>query len=108
MIRNDLPYQKMVLVCTHEREPHKRVCCRCNGGDVLREKLKSMVKARGLKSSIRVSASGCLDKCEEGVNLLILPDNIWCSHVEETDLDAILTALEADINAGHNETDHAV
>lgn len=108
MIRNDLPYQKMVLVCTHEREPHKRVCCRRNGGDALREKLKSMVKARGLKPYIRVSASGCLDKCEEGPNLLILPDNIWYSHVEEKDLDAILAALEADIRAGSGETDHAV
>ncbi len=108
MIRNDLPYQKMVLVCTHEREPHKRVCCRRNGGDALREKLKSMVKARGLKPCIRVSASGCLDKCEEGPNLLILPDNIWCSHVEEEDLEAILTALEADINTGNDETGRAV
>ena len=108
MIRNNLPYQKMVLVCTHEREPHKRVCCRRNGGDALREKLKAMVTARGLKPHIRVSASGCLDKCEEGANLLILPDNVWYSHVEEKDLDAILAALEADIKTGHDETDHAV
>lgn len=108
MIRNDLPYQKIVLVCTHERDPHKRVCCRRNGGDALREKLKSMVKARGLKPYIRVSASGCLDKCEEGCNLLILPDNVWYSQVEENDLDAILAALEADIHSGSGETDHAV
>jgi len=59
----------------------------------LRDTLKAMVNARGLKSKIRVSQSGCQDRCEQGPNIMVFPDNVWFSGVEEKDLDGLLDTV---------------
>ncbi|GMV99216.1 MAG: hypothetical protein AMXMBFR84_03550 [Candidatus Hydrogenedentota bacterium] len=93
MEKNELPFQKMIFVCCNQREPGDRVCCADCGGPVLQERLKAMVKERQLRSKIRVSKSGCMDRCEDGPNLMIFPDNIWLSGVQESDLEGILDSV---------------
>src|SRR5687768_7549221 len=68
-----LPYETLVLVCTNKRAPEERVGCASHGrcGAELRDKLKEAVAAKGLKGKVRVSASGCLDLCEEGPNVVV-------------------------------------
>ncbi len=100
MHANELPHDKIIFVCTNRREPGERICCAVGGGCELRDALKGMVKARGLKGRVRVSASGCMDKCEEGPNVMIFPDNVWLSGVRASDLqpilDAVVRSLETD------------
>ncbi len=93
MQTNPLPHQKIIFVYTNQREPGERNCCANGGGCILRDKLKDMVKKRQLRSKIRVSQSGYMDKCEDGPNIMIFPDNIWLSHVQESDLETILNAV---------------
>jgi (2Fe-2S) ferredoxin len=93
MEKQPVPHTKIVFVCTNRREEGERVCCASGGGAELRDKLKSMVKQRHLQSKIRVSASGCLDRCESGPNIMVFPDNVWYSHVTEADLEGILKDL---------------
>ena len=100
MQTNDLPHEKIVFVCTNRREPGERICCAEGGGCELRDTLKEMVKARGLKGTVRVSASGCMDKCEEGPNIMIFPDNIWLSGVRASDLQPILDAVVRSLETG--------
>lgn len=92
MEKNPLPHQKIIFVCTNKREEGERVCCCSAGGNALRDTLKAMVKERGLKNAIRVSQSGCMDRCEKGANVMVFPDNIWYSAVRLEDLNAILDA----------------
>ena len=68
------PYETLVLVCTNRRAEGARISCAGEGrcGGALRDALKEEVARRGLKSSVRVSASGCLDLCEEGPSVLIV------------------------------------
>ncbi len=61
-------------------------------GERIRELLKKSVKDAGLASSVRVSRAGCLDLCEQGPNVLLMPDNKWFSHVRENDLEEIMRA----------------
>ena len=61
------------------------MCCAGGGGLVLYAKLKNMIK-RGLRGRVRVSKAGCLDRCEDGPNIMVFPDNVWYSHVAEADL----------------------
>ena len=82
-------FQKHLFVCENRRDGGK-ACCAGRGSENLRELLKNAVKAKGLDKSVRVSRSGCLDVCSEGPNVLLMPDNIWFSHVTEQDLDKIL------------------
>lgn len=93
MLTNELPYEKIIFVCTNRRGPGERVCCASGGGCELRDMLKEMVKARGWGGKVRVSASGCMDKCEDGPNVMIFPDNVWLSGVREDDLQAILDGI---------------
>ena len=80
-------YLKYIFVCENQRQQGD--CC---GADAhkIREKLKALVKERGLTAKIRVSRSGCLDVCSEGPNVLLMPDNIWFKRVSEEDAELIL------------------
>jgi (2Fe-2S) ferredoxin len=92
-----LPFHKIVFVCVNQRDPGERVCCADGGGQVLRDKLKAMVKDRGLRGRIRVSQSGCMDRCEEGPNMMVFPDNVWFSAATEADLEPMLDAIVEDL-----------
>ncbi|MCC6797921.1 MAG: (2Fe-2S) ferredoxin domain-containing protein [Candidatus Hydrogenedentes bacterium] len=100
MQSNELPHEKIIFVCTNRRELGERICCAEGGGCDLRDTLKEMVKASGLKGKVRVSASGCMDKCEEGPNVMIFPDNIWLSGVGANDLRPILDAVMRSLETG--------
>lgn len=95
MQHNALPHQKIVYVCLNERETG--ACCAARGSAAIHGALKEAVKARGLNRQVRVSRSGCMDRCGRGVNVLVFPDSIWYSEVSEGDVDTILEAVLNDI-----------
>lgn len=95
-----LPFQKIILVCTNSREPNERVCCAGRGSAALHADLKDWVAQQGLKRHIRVCKSGCMDRCEEGPNALVLPDNIWISGLDREGLDSLKVGLLAEFGAG--------
>jgi (2Fe-2S) ferredoxin len=83
------PYEVLILVCTNHR-PDGRACCMDGPAMEIRERLKSEVKALGLKGRVRVSQSGCLDRCAFGPNVFVFPEGVWYSHVGLDDVPAIL------------------
>lgn len=93
------PHKRIVFVCTNQRAPGERVCCADRGGAELRDRLKAMVKERGLRGRIRVSQSGCLDRCEDGPNIMVFPDNVWYAGVRPDDLNVILEDAIASLRA---------
>ena len=80
-------FRKYIFVCENERAQGD--CCG-HAGKNIREKLKELVKEKGLTRDIRVSRSGCLDVCSEGPNVLLMPDNVWFKRVGEGDVEEIL------------------
>lgn len=80
-------YRKLVLVCTNLREDGKE-CCAMKGSVEIHKKLKEAMKAADL--TVRVSKSGCLDRCSEGVTVTIQPDDIWLGGVTEADIPEII------------------
>ena len=99
MQEHDLPHKKIVFVCINQREEGERVCCASHDGPKLHAQLKEMVRDRGYRTKIRVSKSGCMDRCEEGANIMIFPDNRWCAGVGEQDLEGLVDGLIADVDA---------
>ena len=81
------PFVKYIFVCENKRE--EGACC-LPAGSELREALKKNVKEMGLASKIRVSKAGCLDVCSDGPNVLLMPDNVWFSHVSDADIQKII------------------
>ena len=84
-------YRKLVLVCTNQREEGKE-CCAMKGSVELHKKLKEAMKAADL--TVRVSKSGCLDRCSDGVTVTIQPDDIWLGGVTEADIPKILEMVK--------------
>lgn len=80
-------YWKVVLVCTNQKESGKE-CCAMKGAGELHSKLKEAMKAADL--TIRVSRTGCLDRCADGVTVAIMPDDVWLGGVTEADIDEIV------------------
>ena len=88
MQRAPLPYQKILFVCTNARA--EGACCGGRESAALREQLKTYVKTHGLQGVIRVAQSGCQDRCAQGPNILVFPDNIWYSGVTPADIPRVM------------------
>ncbi len=39
---------------------------------------------------VRINQSGCLDRCDEGPCIVVYPEGIWYTYVDETDIDEII------------------
>ncbi|MFN8549483.1 MAG: (2Fe-2S) ferredoxin domain-containing protein [Candidatus Eisenbacteria bacterium] len=83
------PYELLILVCVNQR-PDGKACCMDGPAQEIRDTMKEKVKARGLKGRVRVSQTGCLDRCSEGPNVFVFPAGTWYSHVTLEDIDTIL------------------
>lgn len=68
-------FEKHVFVCTSGEY------CPFDGSVEVHQFLKDGVKARGLKKTVRVNKSGCLDQCGNGPMVVVYPENVWYSHV---------------------------
>ncbi len=91
MKKQQTPYLCHIFVCANMRENNpENPGCGAKGGDILKDKLKAAVTARGWKGKVRVSTTGCLGLCAQGPNVLLHPQGVWFSGVTEADLDVIL------------------
>ena len=89
----NLPFRRIVFVCTNQRAEGERVCCAAQGSVELHAQLKDLVKARGLKGRVRVCKAGCMDRCEQGPNVMIFPESTWLSGVHEADLPGVVDRI---------------
>ncbi|NQV90700.1 (2Fe-2S) ferredoxin domain-containing protein [Candidatus Uhrbacteria bacterium] len=86
----DEKFRKLVLVCTNNREDGRECCAQKNALE-FHKKLKFTVAA--VDPRIRVSKSGCLDKCSTGVTVVIMPDNLWFGRVMDQDIPELVKLI---------------
>ena len=89
---NDKPYyQHHVFVCLNQREDG-RTCCHDRGSAGIQEYAKKRLKTLDMNGhgKVRINKAGCLDRCEEGPVLVIYPEGIWYTYVDEHDIDEII------------------
>lgn len=83
-------YRYHVFCCTNQRvEGHPRGDCTTRGGLRLRTYMKAKAELLGL-AGVRVNASGCLDRCENGPVLVVYPEGVWYRAESQQDIDEIL------------------
>jgi (2Fe-2S) ferredoxin len=84
-------YRYHVFFCTNLRVDGSQCCEQC-GAQALREYAKRRVKELGIagKGGVRINTAGCLDRCSEGPVLVVYPDGVWYTYVDEEDVDEIL------------------
>jgi (2Fe-2S) ferredoxin len=60
--------------------------------------MKMRIKESGQsgKNKIRVNTAGCLDRCDLGPVMVIYPQAIWYTYLDEEDIDEIIESLLSD------------
>ncbi len=85
-------FDKHVFFCTNQRE-NGTACCGDHNATNARNYVKAKVRELGIpnsKNTIRINSAGCLDRCDEGPVIVIYPEEIWYTYVDESDLDEII------------------
>jgi (2Fe-2S) ferredoxin len=84
-------FEHHVFFCLNQRAGGA-ACCMDNGAEAAFDHMKSRVKKLGLsgQSKVRINRAGCLDRCGEGPLLVIYPQAIWYTFVDNDDIDDII------------------
>lgn len=84
-------YSHHVFFCCNQRNDGR---CSCNdhGSQAVRDYAKARIKELGLagKDRVRINQAGCLDRCEEGPVLVVYPEGVWYTYVDQHDVDEII------------------
>jgi Ferredoxin len=84
-------YRHHVFFCINKRDGG-RACCQNFNATAMRDHAKARTKALGLtgKGGVRVNIAGCLDRCSEGPVIVVYPDDVWYTYVDEEDINEII------------------
>jgi (2Fe-2S) ferredoxin len=54
---------------------------------------KQRIKALGLNGEgrVRINNAGCMDRCDEGPVLVVYPEGVWYTYVDNADIDEIIS-----------------
>ena len=84
-------FQRHVFVCVNERAPgNPKGCCKAKGAEQVRDELKKRLYEIGLKGVVRANNAGCLDQCENGVTVVVYPEQVWYGHVTVADVPELI------------------
>lgn len=88
---SDSYYKHHLFFCTNQRAAGA-ACCADHGAARVREYAKHKIKSLGLDGpgGVRVNTAGCLDRCELGPVLVVYPEGVWYTYVDEHDIDEII------------------
>jgi (2Fe-2S) ferredoxin len=84
-------YTYHVFFCNNQREDGEQ-CCEQYGAQAMRDHAKSRAKSLGLVRSgkVRINTAGCLNRCEQGPVMVVYPEAIWYTYVDQSDIDEII------------------
>ena len=84
-------YKHHVFMCLNKRDPGEN-CCACHGSEAMQKYAKKRMKELGLHGAgmARINAAGCMDRCEEGPVMVVYPEEVWYTYVDEKDIDEII------------------
>jgi (2Fe-2S) ferredoxin len=84
-------YKHHVFFCLNRRDPPE-ACCANHNAEGMKDHAKARVKELRMKGKggVRINSAGCLDRCEEGPCVVVYPEGVWYTYVDEKDIDEII------------------
>ena len=84
-------FKHHVFFCLNQRAPGEGCCANFNSA-AMQKYAKDRIKTLGLngQGKIRINQAGCLDRCDQGPVLVVYPDNVWYTYVDQHDIDEII------------------
>ena len=80
-----------VFFCLNQRDDGK-ACCMDKGAEAAFDYMKAQVKKLDLrgKGKVRINRAGCFDRCGEGPLMVVYPEAVWYTFVDQEDMDEII------------------
>jgi (2Fe-2S) ferredoxin len=87
----DSYYARHLFFCLNERKTGEQCCSQYRAQEAF-EHCKSLVKTAGLSGPgmVRVNKAGCLDRCAAGPVLVVYPEAVWYTYIDNADIDEIV------------------
>ena len=84
-------YERHVFFCCNQRTNGKQ-CCADNGAVKVRDYAKDRIKELKMSGpgKVRINMAGCLDRCSQGPVIVVYPEEVWYTYVDESDIDEII------------------
>ncbi len=85
-------YHKHVFFCVNQRGKGED-CCNNHNAEAARNYVKDKVKLLDISTEqnfIRINSAGCLGRCDSGPVLVVYPEAVWYTYVDQADLDEII------------------
>ncbi len=84
-------FNRHVFFCLNQRDQGEDSCAR-QGAQAGFDRCKSRVKEAGLSGpgQVRVNKAGCLDRCSGGPVVVVYPEAVWYTFVDNDDIDEIV------------------
>lgn len=84
-------FERHVFFCLNRREDGA-ACCTDHDAEAMFEYTKKKIKSLDLngQGKIRINRAGCFDRCGEGPLLVIYPEAVWYTFIDQEDLDEII------------------
>jgi (2Fe-2S) ferredoxin len=85
-------FKQHIFFCVNQRDGG-RECCNDHQAESVRDYAKQRIKALGLngEGKVRVNTAGCMDRCSEGPVLVVYPEGVWYTYVDNADVDEIIS-----------------
>ena len=86
-------YERHVFFCLNRRDDGAACCCD-HGAEAMFDYTKRQVKQLELnaRGKVRVNRAGCFDRCAEGPLLVVYPEAVWYTFIDQADLDEIISS----------------
>ena len=84
-------YRHHVFFCLNRRDDGAACCCD-HDAEGMFEYAKKRIKAMDLngQGKVRINRAGCFDRCAEGPLLVVYPEAVWYTYIDQEDIDEII------------------
>jgi len=84
-------YQHHVFFCLKQRD-NGETCCMDKGAEAAFNHMQARAKSLNLigEGKVRINRAGCFDRCREGPLMVIYPQAIWYTFIDNEDIDEII------------------
>jgi (2Fe-2S) ferredoxin len=84
-------YKHHIFFCLNQR-PDGESCCQDKGAEAAFDYMKAQVKKLELRGEgkTRINRAGCFDRCGEGPLMVVYPEAVWYTFVDNDDVDEII------------------
>ena len=84
-------FKHHVFFCLNQRE-NNEACCSDHQAQTAWKHCKTRVKQLNINGvdGVRVNQAGCLDRCAGGPVLVVYPEAVWYTYVDNKDIDEII------------------